>query len=388
MNFDKIIDRVGTHSAKWDMLPSLYGLNPAEAISMWVADMDFEPPQDVTRAVRNMADHGVYGYYADPSSCNAAISGWMDRRHGWSVDPNHIFYTHGLVNAVGLCLCAYSKPGDGIVIFTPVYHAFARTIKAADRTVVECPLVQNNGRYEMDFDAYDAMMTGAEKVLILCSPHNPGGRVWTAAELQGLAAFAKRHDLLILSDDIHHDITLGTKYVPIENAAPDCVDRLVMLTAASKTFNIAGTHTGNVIIKDDKLRQTFSTTMQATGISPNSFGMAMVEAAYAHGDTWVDGLCAYIAENARIFDEGIAAVPGLKSMPLEATYLAWVDFADTGMTAEEYRNRVVKTAKIAPNYGETFGTGGETFLRFNLGTQRARVVEAVERLQDAFADLQ
>ena len=388
MNFDKSIDRIGTHSAKWDMLPTLYDLDPSDAISMWVADMDFEPPAEVTKAVRDMADHGIYGYYADQSSCNQAICGWMQRRHDWKVDPAHIFYTHGLVNAVGLCLQAYSKPNDGIVLFTPVYHAFARTIQAADRNVVECPLSQNNGRYEMDFAAYDALMTGNETMLILCSPHNPGGRVWTTDELRELVAFAKRHDLLILSDDIHHDITFGAKYIPIENAAPDCVDRLVMLTAPSKTFNIAGTHTGNVIIRDDELRQKFANTMQATGISPNSFGMAMLEAAYTYGDAWVDALCDYISGNAKIFTDGIAEVPGLQSMPLEATYLAWVDFSNTGMEIAETRKRVVKQARIAPNYGETFGTGGETYLRFNLGTQRANVVEAVERLQAAFADLQ
>ena len=313
MNFDKPTNRIGTHSAKWDMLPTLYNLDPKDAISMWVADMDFEPPVEVTQAVRDMADHAIYGYYADPSPCNEAICGWMQRRHDWKIDPKHIFYTHGLVNAIGLCLNAYSKPGDGIVLFTPVYHAFARTINAAGRQVVECELVNNDGHYEMDFDAYDAVMTGNETMVILCSPHNPGGRVWTEQELKDVAAFAARHNLIVVSDDIHHDITFGRKFMPIEVAAPDCTDRLVTLTAASKTFNIAGTHTGNVIIRDDDLRKQFAQAMQANGISPNSFGIAMIEAAYLHGDAWVDALCDYINENARIFNEGIAKIPSLKS---------------------------------------------------------------------------
>jgi len=293
-----------------------------------------------------------------------------------------------LVNAVGLCLRSYTEKGDGVVIFTPVYHAFARTIKAAERRVVECELVNDDGRYEMDFEIYDALVDETTRMVILCSPHNPGGRVWTQEELEGVAAFAKRHDLILVSDEIHHDLTFGAKHIAMENAAPDCVERLVMLTAPSKTFNIAGTHTGNVIIPDDSLRKRFAAMMQASGIAPNSFGMFMVEACYRHGDAWVDALCIYLDENRKIFDAGIAEIPGLRSMPLEGTYLAWVDFEGTGMGKDEYCDRVIKQARIAPNHGETFGKGGETFLRFNVGTQRANVVEAVERLQKAFADLQ
>ena len=388
MNFDKVINRVGTHSGKWDALETLYGIEPEGAISMWVADMDFEPPAEVTAAAQKLVDHNIYGYFTDPSPVNEAVAGWMKRRHDWVVDPSHIFYTHGLVNAVGLCLQSYTQKGDGVVLFTPVYHAFARTIKAAERRVVECELVNNDGRYEMDFEAYDALVDDRTRMLILCSPHNPGGRVWTQEELKGVAAFAKRHDLILVSDEIHHDLTFGAKHVPIQNADPECAERLVMLTAPSKTFNIAGLHTGNVIIPDDTLRKRFAGTMQAMGISPNSFGLFMVEAAYRHGDAWVDALCDYIDENRKIFDAGIAEIPGLSSMPLEGTYLAWVDFAGTGMTKAEYCDRVIKQARVAPNHGETFGKGGETFLRFNLGTQRANVIEAVERLQKAFADLQ
>ena len=303
-------------------------------------------------------------------------------------EPDWIFTTHGLVNGTALCVDAYTDPGDAVVLMTPVYHAFARVIRAAGREVRECPLKLVDGRYEMDFDAWDGLMTGAEKMLVLCSPHNPGGRVWTRAELEATAAFAKRHGLVLVSDEIHHDIVMpGETHIPMAKAAPDLP--LVMMTATTKTFNIAGTHTGNVIISDPDLRARFATRMSALGISPNSFGIAMATAAYSpEGAAWVDALNEYLDENRRIFDQGIAEIPGLHSMPLEATYLAWVDFSGTGMEPEEYKSRVLKDAKIAVNFGATFGAGGEKFLRFNLATPRARVREAVDRLQAAFSDLQ
>ncbi len=389
-DFDTRIDRIGTHSVKWDMMEAFYGIPARDGLSMWVADMDFHPPACVQRAVEAMAVHGVYGYFGDDAAYLEAIRWWMQTRHGWGIERDWIFTTHGLVNGTGLCLDAFTAPGDGVVLTTPVYHAFARTIKAAGRQVVECELALVDGRYEMDFDAWDARMTGGERMFILCSPHNPGGRVWTAAELRGVADFCKRHDLVLVSDEIHHDLVYpGQKHTAMPLAAPDIADRLVMMTATTKTFNIAGSHTGNVIIADPALRAKFAAKMMALGISGNSFGMHMATAAYSpEGAAWVDGLMGYLEGNRRLFDEGMAAIPGLRSMPLEATYLAWLDFSGTGMDAAEFIARVEKDARIATNHGAAFGTGGGTFLRFNLGTQRAVVAEAVERMRRAFADLQ
>lgn len=390
MDFDDQINRFGTHSVKWDMMERLYGVPADKGLSMWVADMDFRPPACVQAAVEKMAAHGVYGYYGDDAGYREAIRWWMQTRHGWALDPDHIFTTHGLVNATGLVVDAFTQPGDGVVLMTPVYHAFARTIKAADRVVVECAMALVAGRYEMDFAAWDAQMTGGERMLILCSPHNPGGRVWTADELRGVADFCKRHDLILISDEIHHDLVMpGHKHHAMPLVAPDCADRLVMLTASTKTFNIAGAHVGNVIIADPALRAKFAARIMALGISPNSFGMHMAEAAYSpEGAVWVDALVAYLDGNRRLFDEGVNAIPGLQSMPLEATYLSWVDFTGTGMAPAEFKARVEKAAQICANHGETFGTGGESYLRFNIATPRARVEEAVARLQSAFGDLQ
>ncbi len=389
-DFDQPIDRFGTHSVKWDMMEAMYGVPAKDGLAMWVADMDFRPPHCVQRAVEAMASHGIYGYFGDDTAYKDAILWWMKTRHGWSVEKDWIFTTHGLVNGTGLCLEAFTQPGDGVVLTTPVYHAFARTIKAAGRVVVECALTNTDGRYEMDFAAWDAQMTGRETMFILCSPHNPGGRVWTAAELRGVADFCKRHDLVLVSDEIHHDLTFpGQKHLPMTLAAPGIADRLVMMTATTKTFNIAGSHTGNVIIADEKLRAKFAAKIMAFGISGNSFGMHMATAAYSpEGAEWVDALTTYLDGNRKLFDAGMAAIPGLKSMPLEATYLSWLDFSGTGMAPAEFIARVEKDAKIATNHGQVFGKGGEHFLRFNLGTPRANVAEAVARMQRAFADLQ
>ena len=389
MDFDKIIDRRGTHSMKWDSMERIFGVAANDGLAMWVADMDFQPPDCVQDAVKGMHDHGIYGYFGEDDDYLGAITWWMKTRHNWEIDPSWIFSTHGLVNGTALCIDAFTQPGDGVVLFTPVYHAFARVIAASGRTLVECPLANKDGRYELDFDAYDAQMTGAERMIVFCSPHNPGGRVWTRAELEQPADFAKLHDLLIVSDEIHEDLTMPG-HIHLPTALIDGItDRLITMTSSTKTFNIAGSHIGNVIIEDPEMRRQFGQRMAGLGLSANSFGLFMATAAYSPaGAAWVDALCLYLNENRKRFDAGINAIPGITSMPLEFTYLSWVDFSGTGMSPAEIQTRVQGSAKIAANHGDSFGLGGSNFLRFNIGTQRSRIDEAVGRLQQAFADLQ
>ena len=390
MDFDEVIDRRGTHSSKWDTMEGLYGVSPDSGLSMWVADMDFRAPKIIQEKLHGINSHGIYGYYGDHKEYNNSIKWWMKNRHNWEIDTSWIFTTHGLVNGTGLCIDAFTKPGDGIILFTPVYYQFSNLVEAARRKVVECPLKLIDNHYRFDFVAYERNLSGDEKMVILCSPHNPGGRVWTKNELQEVAKFAKKHDLVLVSDEIHHDLVYPNKshtVMPIAN--PSVCDRLVMMTATTKTFNIAGAHSGNVIISNPNLRQKFSERIKALGISPNSFGLFMATAAYSsEGAQWLDELLHYIDGNRVIFDREVNKIPGLSSMPLEGTYLAWVDFSGTGMEEEEFIYRVQEKAKIAVNHGSTFGTGGEKFLRFNLATPRTLVVEATKRLKDAFSDLQ
>lgn len=388
-DFDEPIDRRQTHSMKWDMMEPLFGVAPEDGISMWVADMDFRPPPAVTAALAREIAGGVPGYYGDDRAYRAAVQGWMARRHGWEVDPAAILTTHGLVAAVGMCLQAYTKPGDGIVLFTPVYHAFARVIAANDRRVVESRLVESGGRYHMDLDALAAALTGRERMVVFCSPHNPGGRIWSAAEQRALAEFCVTHDLTLVSDEIHHDLLMpGETHVPMAVAAPEVADRLVMLTATTKTFNIAGGLTGNAIVADEGLRAKLAARIAAAGGSPNRFGAIMATAAYAEGDAWLDALRDYLAGNAQAFDAGMAEIPGLRSMRLESTYLSWVDFRGLGMEQAEILRRLRDDARIAASPGPQFGGGGEGWMRFNIAMPRARILEAVGRLQAAFGDLQ
>ena len=390
MDFDEVIDRRGTHSSKWDTMEELYGVSPDNGLSMWVADMDFRAPKIIQEKLRGINSHGIYGYYGDHKEYNNSIKWWMKNRHNWEIDTSWIFTTHGLVNGTGLCIDAFTKPGDGIILFTPVYYQFSNLVEAARRKVVECPLKLIDNHYHFDFVAYERNLSGDEKMVILCSPHNPGGRVWTKNELQEVAKFAKKHDLVLVSDEIHHDLVYPNKsHTVMPIADPSVCDRLVMMTATTKTFNIAGAHSGNVIIPNPNLRQKFSQRIKALGISPNSFGLFMATAAYSpEGAQWLDELLHYIDGNRVIFDREVNKIPGLSSMPLEGTYLAWVDFSGTGMEEEEFIYRVQEKAKIAVNHGSTFGTGGEKFLRFNLATPRTLVVEATKRLKDAFSDLQ
>ena len=390
MDFNTPIDRRGTFATKWDRMEAAYGVSSDDGIAMWVADMDFRPPQVVLDRLRSVAEFGLFGYTNNQDEYLAAIQWWMQNRHGWTIQPDWIFTTTGLVNAVGLCLDAYTDPGDGIVLFTPVYHAFARVIGQAGRAVVELPMSVDNGRYAMDFDTYDAQMTGREKMLILCSPHNPGGTVWRRDELQAIADFAQRHDLIIVSDEIHHDLVFpGHRHIPMALVDPGITDRLIMLTAPSKTFNVAGLHTGNVIIEDPRLRDRIAARMRALSIAGNIFGDVALTAAYSpEGAAWVDALVGYLDGNRQLLDATIAGIPGLSSMPLDATYLTWVDFSATGMEPAEFYRRLEQDARIAVNHGDTFGTGGALCARFNFATQRARLEEACARLQHAFADLQ
>ncbi len=388
VNFDEPIDRRDTHSVKWDACEALYGVSPDDGIAMWVADMDFKPPQAVNDMLAKAVAHGVHGYYGNDGPYREAIIKWMARRHGWTVEPEWISTTHGLVSGVGLCLQAFTAPGDGVMLMTPVYHAFAKMIRANDRRLVEAEMRIEDGRYVPDLDEMERLVEGVS-MLILCSPHNPGGTVWTEDELRAIAAFCERHDLMLLSDEIHHDLVFGdADHHVLAKLMPELAPRLITLTAASKTFNLAGGMTGNVIIADPELRARFQKVHLATGASPNRFGMMMTTAAYSQGDEWLDAARAYIDENRRILETALDAIPGVRVMPLASTYLCWVDFAGTGMTPEEVQARVQDDAKIAANHGASFGKGGESWLRFNVATRRALVEEAAARLTRAFADLQ
>ena len=389
-DFDRVIERRGTHASKWDNMARLSGLDAPDAIAMWVADMDFVAPPGVTEALSAEIKRGVHGYYADTGTWAAALRDWMARRHGLRVDPAWVSPTPGIVSGLGLILQAVSAPGDEVVIFPPVYHAFRRIILANERRILDAQLVESNGRYGMDLDALRTRLTPRTKVVFFCSPHNPGGTVWSAEEIRALATFCAEHDLILVSDEIHCDLVFdGTRHTPTITAAPEIADRLITCVAATKTFNLAGAHVGACFTSNAALKRGIDARVMASGLgSYNSFGMIATEAAWRTGDGWLDALLPYLTKNRDMFDARIeAAAPGARSMRLDATYLAWVDFSATGLSPEDVAARVKDRARIFASPGPQFGPGGETWLRFNFATPRPVLEEALRRLEDAFGDL-
>lgn len=389
-DFDRVIERRGTHASKWDNMAKLSGVTAPDAIPMWVADMDFAAPPGVTAALTAEVARATHGYYADTGSWAAAITEWMARRHGLRVDAGWVSPTPGIVSGLGLILQAVSEPGDEVVLFPPVYHAFRRIIPANDRRILDCQLVETNGRYAMDLGALAKKLTPRTKVVFLSSPHNPGGTVWSPAELRELALFCAEHDLILVSDEIHCDLVFaGAKHTPTLTAAPEIADRLITCVAATKTFNLAGAHVGACITSNPALKKKLDARIAASGLSSyNGFGMIATEAAWRTGEAWLDALIPYLTASRDLFDARIeAAAPGARSMRLDATYLAWVDFSGTGLKPSDVAERVAKRARIFASPGAQFGPGGESWLRFNFATPRPVLKEALARLDDAFKDL-
>ncbi|WP_187429048.1 Cystathionine beta-lyase PatB [Roseobacter fucihabitans] len=388
--FDTVTDRRGTQSSKWDYMEKYYGVSPGDGLAMWTADSDYPTPACVTDALQRAVDHGIFGYYPVNDEYLCAIQWWMKTRHDWPIDTDWILTTQGLGHAIGMALDVWSAPQDDIVIFSPVYHEFRNKVEKAGRRVTECPLKRVDDTYVLDLEDAQNRLSGRETMLLWCSPQNPSGRVWSVDELRAIAAFAAKNKLLLISDEVHHDLVYpGNRFVPMHVAAPEQEDRMVILTSASKTFNIAGQRTGNMIIPDAALRKQMQDRLNALDYKPAGLSLLMITAAYSPaGAEWVDAQLAYLADNRALFDAAVDAIPGVHSLPLCSTYLAWVDFSGTGMSYEEVSRRVLKDARIAPSAGPEFGAGGETFLRFNLAAPRATIKEACERLTAAFSDLQ
>ena len=389
-DFDRIIERRGTHSTKWDNIAKLSGITAPDALPMWVADMDFAAPPGVTEALMAEVSRGVHGYYADTGSWTEALVTWLKRRHQLTVDPAWVTPVPGIVAGLGMLIQAVSEPGDEIVLFPPAYHAFRKIILANDRRILDAQLANQQGRYVMDHEALRKLITPRTKIVFLCSPHNPGGTVWSADELKALAHFCAKHNLILASDEIHCDLIFShAKHMPTLNAAPEIADRIVSCFAATKTFNLAGAHMGALVTANPALRKKIEARVAAANLtSLASFGMIATEAAWRTGEAWLDALLPYLEANRDLLHARIEkAAPGARAMKLDATYLSWVDFSGTGLAAGDVADRVAKRARIFASPGPQFGPGGETWLRFNFATPRPVLNEALDRLDEAFADL-
>ncbi len=384
-NFDNAPDRTSFDSIKWSYLGDRSPNWPGGVIPMWVADMDIASPPAVVEAVVTRAKHPVYGYAGKPESFFLSFIEWMKKRHSADIAREWLEFSPGIVPAIATAIRAYSERNDGIVIMPPVYHPFRALIEKNKRTVREAPLQLVDGRYRLDLPALEAASRGA-RMLILCSPHNPIGRVWNRMELEAITDIAEKNDLIVIADEIHADLVFSpNKHIASLNVGKKLSRRLVSCWAPSKTFNIAGLQTSLIAIPDPQLRRAFADETEAGGISgPNCMACAAAQAAYENGETWLNEALVYIKGNFDHLSRQLAArVPDITMYPSEGTFLAWLDFKPAGLSGDVYAAVLEKTG-IWLDPGTRFGTGGEGFARMNLGCTRKTLDLAIDRLATAF----
>jgi cystathionine beta-lyase len=387
-NFDKRINRRGTKSVKWDNLKKLYGNE--DLLPLCVADMDFEAPPEVIKALTERAEHGVYGYTFISDEYYDAVIGWMKRRHNWQIEREWITFTPGVVPALSYAIRAFTQPGDKIIVQTPVYHPFYQVIEANERLIVKNPLIYKDGKYYMDYEDLKRKIDDSVRMLVLCSPHNPVGRVWTKEELRKLAEICLKNDIIVVSDEIHFDIVYkGHKHTVFATLSDEISQNCVVLTAPSKTFNLAGLQVSNAIISNELLRMKFRQELNKDHISsPNVFGERAIIAAYNQSEGWLDSLLEYLESNRDFFIDYLEKnIPKLKPIRPEGTYLVWVDCTELGMNPKQLRDFFVNKCKLALNDGQMFGEEGSTFQRFNIGCPRSILEEALHRIKIAVNSL-
>lgn len=380
-NFDQIIDPAGTSRMKYGTPPE--GA-PADTIPMWIADMDFQTAPEVIDALKKRVEHGIFGYTSLPQSYRNAVVGWMERRHNWKIEPEWIQVAPGIIPALKTAVTAFTDPGDGVLAQTPVYYMFMEIIKLMGRQVVESPLVEQPDGYVMDLEDFEHQIVEHHiKLFIFCNPHNPVNRVWTAEELRGLGEICKKHGVIVISDEIHHDFVFeGSHFIPFAAADPTFADFCVTCTAPSKTFNCAGLKTSNTIISNPELRTRYGKVAKEfgqTGIDPLS--ICAVEAMYTYGDRWVDELVAYIWNNFCFLNQFLQDnMPQLRLTQPECLYLAWINVRGMNMDGDAFYQEALRQGVWIED-GKAFGDSGTDFVRMNLACPRSVLAEALSRLK-------
>jgi cystathionine beta-lyase len=380
-DFNKEVIRRNTKSVKWDLAEEA-------VLPMWVADMDFEAPEAVSEAIIRRAGHAVYGYTKTDESYFDSIKNWWERRHNYKLEKEWIRFSPGVVPAVHMLIRALTEPGDKVIIQSPVYHPFFSAIRNNGCELVENPLLFEENRYIMDFIDLEAKVKDPKvKVMILCSPHNPVGRVWTKEELTRLGELCIANNVTVIADEIHCDLIYKEyKHIPFPSICEEFAQNCILCIAPTKTFNIAGIQASSVVIANDALRQKFDKMLQSIGgLSPNIFAMEATEAAYNYGEQWLDELLDYLKVNLDLLTEYLTEkIPAMKVIKPEGTYLVWVDCREMGMSPKELNKFFLKTAKVWFNEGNIFGSSGEGFVRINIACQRSILKEGLERLIKAF----
>jgi len=381
-NFNILPDRRITESAKWRVYDD-------DVLPMWVADMDFRSPEPVIQALQKRVEHGVFGYPMPQDELKEATLAWLERRHSWTVDPEHLIFIPGVVTGFNLASHAVAKSGDGVLVQTPTYGPFLQVANNVQLEQHEMELViGEDGQYFIDLEAFEATITERTRIFMLCNPHNPTGRVFRKAELEAMAEICLRHDVIICSDEIHCDLVYEDhKHIPTATLSPEIADKTITLLAPSKTFNIAGLEASVAVIENDELRQKFEGARQGLVGWVNLLGQVATQACYQHGEPWLDALLPYLQTNRDyVYDIVNQELPGISMLKPEGTYLAWLDCRQSGIDGKP-SEFFIEQARVAMNDGDWFGRGGEGYVRFNFGCPRPQIEKALEKMKTALENL-
>ena len=386
INFDEIIDRKSSSCLKYDFAAERG--YPKDTLPFWVADMDFRAPVPVIDALKTRADHGIFGYTQIKDDYFNVLQNWFRTRHDWEIERSDLVITPGVVFAVATAIRAFTRHGDAVLIQQPVYYPFANMIRQNERVIVDNPLHLIEGRYMIDFEDFEEkIVEHGVKLFILCSPHNPVGRVWTRAELEQIAAICLRHDVIVVADEIHEEfVRPGFRHIPFASLSEEAAAITVTCTSPSKTFNLAGLQISNIFIRDKDLRRRFKEELSRTGYDePNTLGLAGAKAAYEHGAEWLTQLLAYIEENhTRTKSFLTAHLPKVQIIAPEGTYLLWLDFRAYGLSDEALNEKIIREAHLWLDDGPIFGAGGSGFQRINIACPWSTLEMGLQNLAKAF----
>ena len=387
-DFDAVIDRRGTSCLKYDFAAERG--YPEGILPFWVADMDFRAPEPVLEELQRRVAHGIFGYTDPKPEYKKTVIQWMEKHHRWSPSPEELVVTPGVVFAICTAVRAYTKPGDGILLQQPVYYPVREAILQNGRHLVDSPLILQDGHYKMDFEDMDQKMREHQvKLFLLCSPHNPVGRVWTREELLRTAELCERYDVYIVADEIHHEfVRPGHLHTVLASLSPQIAERTITCTSASKTFNLAGLQVSNIFIRNSSLRRRFCAELSASGYSqPNALGLFATEAAYKGGSAWLSALLGYLEENIRRTREFLTReLPEVRLIEPEGTYLLWLDCSAVGLTAEQLDRVIVERGNLWLDSGRIFGHAGEGFQRINMACPWSVLKNGLEHLKLALRD--
>jgi cystathionine beta-lyase len=360
---------------------------PSDILPLWVADMDFKAPVGVIKALAERVEHGVFGYTQPTDSYYDAVINWMNRRHDWQIEKDWIMIAPGIVPAIHFAVQTYTKEGEGVLIQRPVYNPFTEAVVNNNRKLINSPLVLKGDRYEIDFEDFEKkIIDNKVKLFILCSPHNPVGRVWTREELRTMGDICLKQNVLIIVDEIHHDLVFkGNKHIPFASLGAKYSNNCITLTSPSKTFNLAGLHISNIIIENKEILKKLNSYLESIALTAsNIFGIVGSEAAYNSGEEWLEELIDYLDGNKKLIQKFMAdKFPMIKVIDSEATYLLWVDFRGLGMEKEELEKFLAEKAKLWLNGGHIYGDEGLGYERINLACPRSAIEKGLKQLEAA-----